>query len=297
MRSEPVLTIDPPGPVNDLAELYAIAFEQADTAARQYEELDERLAAPDEDSVKPVQRIWQSLTRRERQRGELVASRCIATFGTRPDPTQLRSLPTDRIFAQELSNFANSSLSTPYLAWGIAVRRGDRAFIFWTYVAANTEDPRIRAAAEEFAREALHDCNLLRRERRLAWHAARDQTASEIDAEGGEALSAAMLESLLSKDIEQWSRRIPADAREVLSKLGSSPLPASDPAEAQPPTETLEEIKHRALRRAEQLTSLYLEEAERATNHDSLEFAQRLAGQSITRLAELRRLAASAAAT
>ena len=53
----------------------------------------------------------------------------------------------------------------------------------------------------------------------------------------------------------------------------------------------IEKIKRRALRRAEQLSNIYLAEADSADDHSSMDFAQKLPTQSIMRLAALRHLA------
>ena len=82
--------------------------------------------------------------------------------------------PIDFVPAAEIAATSGDfSLSTPYTAWALAARHRQRAFVFWTYVIALAEDPLVRRAAEDLAREALFDGNLLRRERRLAWRAER----------------------------------------------------------------------------------------------------------------------------
>jgi len=53
----------------------------------------------------------------------------------------------------------------------------------------------------------------------------------------------------------------------------------------------IDQVKRRALRRAEQLSNIYLDEADRAADQGSMELAQKLAAQSIIRLAGLRQLA------
>ena len=93
-----------------------------------------------------------------------------------------------------------------------------------------------------------------------------------------------------------WSQGLDAAQREQLFALGPAPLP--------PPSLTLtgrdgadagyaeiEQVKRRALRRAEQLSNIYLDEADRAADQSSMELAQKLAAQSIMRLAGLRHLA------
>jgi hypothetical protein len=102
-------------------------------------------------------------------------------------------------------------LSTPYNAWALAARYRQRAFVFWTYVSALAEDPLVRVNAEDLARKVLSDGNLLRRERRLAWRAERRIGAEGATAHDGidESASAALLESLLLKDMMTWSQGLP----------------------------------------------------------------------------------------
>ena len=102
-----------------------------------------------------------------------LSAACLAACGKRPDPSDLRWTPIDLVPAAEIADIRDSSLSTPYTAWALAVRHRQRAFVFWTYVIALAEDPLVRLTAEDLAREALSDGNLLRRERRLAWRAER----------------------------------------------------------------------------------------------------------------------------
>lgn len=65
----------------------------------------------------------------------------------------------------------SSHTLTPYLALAIAVRNEERAFAFYTYVAAEAPDERTRTIAEDLAREELDHAALLRAERRRAYHA------------------------------------------------------------------------------------------------------------------------------
>ncbi len=77
---------------------------------------------------------------------------------------------------------------------------------------------------------------------------------------------------------------------------GSAPLPPPfltpvDGNDTGTKFEDIEQVKHRALRRAEQLSNIYLDDADRAADQSSMELAQKLAAQSIVRLAGLRHLA------
>ncbi len=169
MRKEPLLTAVPPAPVQSLSELYAIAFDLAQRAAQRYGALAERI----DENAWPVRGVFEVLAKRERDRCDSVSAACLAACGKRPDASDLRWAPIDLVPAAEIADIRDSSLSTPYTAWALAARHRQRAFVFWTYVIALAEDPLVRQAAENLAREALSDGNLLRRERRLAWRAER----------------------------------------------------------------------------------------------------------------------------
>ena len=290
MRSEPLLTAVPPAPVQSLAELYAIAFDLAQKTGEKYG----TLAEGTDESFWPVRSVFEVLASRERDRTDGLSAACLAACGKRPQASDLRWTPIDLIPAAELSDISDSSLSTPYTAWALAVRHRQRAFVFWTYVIALAEDPLIRLAAETLAREALSDGNLLRRERRLAWRAER---TIEDAATGHEPASAALLESLLLKDMIAWSGGLAPAQREHLLALGLAHLPPhflmpiDEDVISSPGFTDIEKIKDRVLRRAEQLSNIYLAEADSADDHSSMDFAQKLAAQSIMRLAALRHLA------
>lgn len=295
MRKEQLLTAVPPLPVRSLSELYAIAFDQAQKAARQYS----ALATQMDERLLPVRPIFEVLAGRERNRCDSLSAACLAACGKRPDASDLRWAPIDLVPAAEVADIGDSSLATPYAAWALAVRQRQRGFVFWTYVIALAEDPLVRETAEELAREALSDGNQLRRERRLAWRAERKigkEDAAKTEAGIGESGSAALLESLLLRDMMAWSQRLDPAQRKQLLALDPAPLPPpvltpSDGNDADTKIEEIEQIKHRTLRRAEQLSNIYLDDADRAVDQSSMELAQKLAARSIMRLAGLRQLA------
>jgi hypothetical protein len=282
--------------VQSLAELYAIAFDQAQKAAQQYG----TLAMQTDEQFGPVRSVFEVLAPRERKRSNSLSAACLAACGKRPDPLDLRWAPIDLVPAPEIAEIKDSGLSTPYTAWALAVRHRQRAFVFWTYVIALAEDPLVRMTAEDLAREALSDGNLLRRERRLAWRVERKIAADETAAADGndEPASAALLESLLLKDIIAWSQGLTPAQRDHVTTMDPSRLPPHflmlpDEGGADPASGEIEQIKRRALRRAEQLSNIYLDEADSATDQSSMELAQKLAAQSIMRLAGLRKIASA----
>jgi hypothetical protein len=246
-----------------------------------------------------VRSVFEVLATREHDRAASLSAACLAACDKRPDRYDLRWAPMDIVPAVEIGDVRDSSLSTPYTAWALAVRHRQRAFVFWTYIIALAEDPLVRRTAEDLAREALSDGNLLRRERRLAWRAERKIEAEDATAHDGidESASAALLESLLLKDMMTWSQRLDPAQREQFLTLGTASLPQPS---ATPPGRNgdddveygeIEHIKRRALRRAEQLSNIYLDEADHAADQSSMELAQKLAAQSIMRLAGLRQFA------
>jgi hypothetical protein len=295
MRKEPLLTAVPPAPVRSLAEFYAIAFDLAQKAAGQYGALAERV----DENFRSVGGVFEVLAARERDRAGQLSAACLAACGKRPDPSDLRWAPIDLVPAAEIADVGDSSLSTPYTAWALAARHRQRTFVFWTYVIALAGDPLVRLTAENLAREALSDGNRWRRERRLAWRAER-KIAAETAArkETGESVSAALLESLLLKDIIAWSQALTPAQRDYVLTMDPSRLPPQFPLPTDahgvdPASGEIEQIKRRALRRAEQLSNIYLDEADSADDQSSMELAQKLAAQSITRLAGLRDIASA----
>ncbi|WP_439360768.1 hypothetical protein [Bradyrhizobium sp. DASA03007] len=220
--------------------------------------------------------MFEVLSEREQERARGIEEACIDAIGRAPTEFDLRWIPMDLVPAEELSDLKNSLLSTACGAWALAVRHRDRAFIFWTYVAALAKTGIVRTAAESMAREALRDGNLLRRERRLAWRTERREALAP-DAPAATELSwAALLESLLLRDIYRWSEDAPASQRRhLLSMIGiGSPTPVPGTLDIRLHAESYDEIKRRALRHAEQLTSIYLDEADKAVDQSRLELAQ-----------------------
>ncbi len=79
------------------------------------------------------------------------------------------------------------------------------------------------------------------------------------------------------------------------SRLPPHFLTPSDERGFEPASGDIETVKRRALRRAEQLSNIYLDDADHADDESRMELAQKLAAQSIMRLASLRNVAAASA--
>ena len=88
----------------------------------------------------------------------------------------------ERYGAPPLPDWADAEqagLTDPYRALAFAVANEDRAFHFYSYVAAHAADDAVRALAEELAKEELAHAAHLRVERRKAYHAAREKPGAE----------------------------------------------------------------------------------------------------------------------
>lgn len=297
MRNTPLLTAPPTKAVTGFAELYAIALAQAERAATSYDKLATSLTDDGEhQAMGPVRYVLETLHEREQDRIAEMRLRCLATTSKPPSPCSLPWPVEDLVPSEELADLAVSALSTPYQAWAIAVRHRQRVFVFWTYVAAHATRPEIRTASETMAREALADADLLRRERRLAWRAL--QVSKQVDAERrdfDDMSSAALLESLLLKEIIRWAQGLPPAERERLIQAAGLAINDLAAATAElpgiPEDDPIGDPAARVIRYAEQLTSRYLDESDRATDQDELDLAQDLASSSIGRLARLRAFA------
>lgn len=99
-----------------------------------------------------------------------------------PDPALVRWEAPETFDADSASEIRTSRLMTPYLALSMAVRNEERAFAFWSCLAALSDDAEIKKVAEAMAREELGHVSILRKERRRAYH--REHDAARVDNQG-----------------------------------------------------------------------------------------------------------------
>ncbi len=206
-----------------------------------------------------------------------------------------------------------AQLFGPYEALAVAVRNEERAFAFYTYVAASALTEEVRRRAEGMAREELEHVSLLRRWRREAFHASRQprrrtpRTLEELFA-----LSAAM--EIASAEVNDAAAAAvgasgAVEAAAVLRRLadkarghvgGAAPnVPGSDAAEGarasgllRSGSLTAEKAVRLSIQDAEEILDTYLAAAEHATEETLLNEAQKRAEQSLGRLALTRSLLA-----
>lgn len=204
---------------------------------------------------------------------------------------------------------------TPYGALGIAVRNEERAFTFYSYLAAMAEDSDIRLRAEALAREELSHIHQLRMLRRRAFHMARnlprnprrardttelaslarglEQSSAELDdgvatilAANGETEAAAMLRNQAGAArlrAGRFSAASPGQGSATAEGIRAAGL--LDPASLT----TMGALKL-ALGNAEDVAEAYMATAEHATEDGLLRQAQGLAEEAVARLAVMRSL-------
>jgi rubrerythrin len=282
-----LLKNEPAGTLQSLDELFALANAMEKEAADRYSELAEEMRAQDRDDLAAV---FAQLAAAEREHVDSVTRWSLSRRGKAPDPALVRWDAPETFDAEAMAEIKASRLTTPYRALAMAVRNEERAFAFWSYVAAYTADPEISNAAEAMAREELAHVATLRKERRSAYHREHRERAAEGGADAPAHVDAGALESrlaLLLRDIEarvqgSWQSRARElrEEAELMSAraagFGSFPA-AIQGADAQII--------------AEVLTDAYLEGAERADDPAHLALLQMLAERAIARLAWLRSLA------
>jgi rubrerythrin len=152
-----------PPPVKSLDEMLAIAGVMEQEAAERYTQLADCMRKV---GHAEIAELLAALAAEERDHVGHVESLARRMLHRAPDANGVRrDLPTT--FGRGDSVGAAALLS-PYRALSIAVRSEERAFAFWTYVAASSTDSALRELAETFADQELKHAANLRSMRRKA---------------------------------------------------------------------------------------------------------------------------------
>jgi hypothetical protein len=212
-----------------------------------------------------------------------------ARLGKAPDPALVRWDAPETFDAQTAAEMKASRLMTPYRALAMAVRNEERAFAFWSYLAAYSHDPEIKKAAEAMAQEELGHVATLRKERRRAYHREHDgmrasRQAGDIDAGELERRLAVLVAELERAHAGAVANR----AHELL--LETTAMAAEATGVGRFPANVAQGDAEQI---AETLVDAYLESAEEADEPAGLDKLQGLAGRAIARLAWLRSLSAT----
>lgn len=269
-----------PGRVDSLDELLAVANALEQEAAARYRVLSSQMQR-EGDSAMAAQ--FEMLADIEDRHAAQVAARNETLMGHPPDPARIRwDLPAGH--DEEASRGASLS---PYQALAYAVRNEERAFAFYTYMAAEAEQPEIRAMAEDLARDELRHAAQLRHYRRRAFHADRPPSfaipetvdrlrkmARRWDAEAAAAHLALASNLDAAGETEDAANFRRLAARETDAANGAAAAAIRVPRGVAD-----------GLRLIEQAFDRYAFIAERANDELVVSEAQRLAAETVTRLA------------
>ena len=283
-----LLMSEPAGKVESLDELFALANAMEEEAAKKYSKLAEDMRRQNKDDLAEV---FAQLAAAEREHVDSVTRWSQSRRGKAPDPTLVRWEAPETFDAETADEIRTSRLTSPYRALAMAVRNEERAFAFWSYLAAYSADLEIKKAAEAMAKEELGHVSILRKERRRAFHREHDRQQGEgVTAAGPSRVDARRLELRLAAQLADLARRLegPAAARtgELLDQTmtmadatgGIGGLPGA--------------LEHQdAQTIAEALADTYLDSAENSGDQARMEVLQGLAQKAIARLAWLRSLA------
>jgi len=301
----------PPGAVDSIAEILAIADAMERAAATQYARFGAYMRQVGHDDVAEV---FEALAAEERQHVESV--RQLAASAS-PVPAAAASGGGDarrwsQVATLKTEEVGAPALLTPYKALSAAVVAEEKAFTFWTYVASRTTSEPVRRQAETMARQELVHAAKLRRARRRAYHAdpasrerargaegdqafhARRAAAARLAAEAVDFLAAAALHLEAMADRESG-----ALLREIGGALRNAErvdLPAGSADDGR--ISTLRRIEQSAAAgqagilfdaagRLEQLVEGYLDLLETSPDRRATEDLQRLGDQMVRSLARL----------
>jgi rubrerythrin len=201
------------------------------------------------------------------------------SLGRRENTVPVRE--RDQLFDDEGAGVVAPGLLSAYRAFSTAVRNEERAFVFWTYVAAHAQSNEIGSAAERMAREELGHAAKLRSERRRAFHLERStaERAASADLpliEKRLASQFADLSNLLGFKHAERSENLADDAfrraasltkTPFLSKLSLAKLPDS--------------AGDRPIALCEFLADCYLDLGENAASEHERERAQQFAAEMV----------------
>ena len=273
---------EPAGPVQSMEEFFAIAHAIEMDAAARYEEAGRLLRA---EGFQQMAELFEHLAGLERAHVGQVEQ-----WASRKDVPAIpdEPWPIPDTFDAPPEEVARSRLMTPYRVLATAVRHEQRAFAFWTYVAAHAESQDVRRASEKMALEELEHASLLRRERRNAYRLAKAHPG-EVDA-GTSLTSLATTELHLAGILENvpagdgwttFAKTLAAKSRTAAEKLQT--LAAAHATKLNAPTLPPEQADDVAAL-SEYLAEAYLRLAESSRDEHVLAAAQELAAMAINRL-------------
>ncbi|TIO29407.1 MAG: rubrerythrin family protein [Mesorhizobium sp.] len=269
-----LLKSEPFAAVTSMDELLAIAYAMEHEAIDGYSKLADHMR---QENRPDMVAVFEQLAGEESQHLGNVVHWSEKVSGKKPDLSNLQWEPTDT-FDDEGARMVAPELLSAYRAFSMAVRNEERAFLFWTYVAAQTDQDLLREAAEQMAREELGHLATLRRERRRAFHARQDARprAPVLDLPELELRLAGHLEAAAANASEAEGSSLEGLARQARERsfhiaqqpFGPSPLLRNGVSP---------DVSERAAALCELLLDCYLDFGERLPDQDSRSRAQQFA--------------------
>ncbi|MCA1514398.1 ferritin family protein [Bradyrhizobium sp. NBAIM01] len=285
-----LLGAEPTGALQSLDELFALAHAMEQEAANRYSGFADEMRRQNKNDLAAV---FTQLAAAEREHVDSVARWSQSRCGKDPDPALVRWEAPETFDAETAAEVNTSRLLTPYRALAMAVRNEERAFAFWSYLAAYSRDAEVKKASEAMAREELGHVAALRKERRRAYRHEHERSRAETSAEPRPPhIDAQRLELRLAAQLAEMEPRLSGPAAVRIRGIRQQAIEMADAAVGAGSFPAPMERKG-PLEVAEALVDGYLEGAERATDAAHLERLQRLAEQAISRLAWLRSLSAA----
>ena len=159
-----LLRAEPAGKLHSLDELFALANAMEQEAATRYEGFADEMRLQNKTDLAAV---FTQLAAAEREHVDSVARWSQSRLGRAPDPALVRWEGPEIFDRETVAEIRTSRLLTPYRALSLAVRNEERAFAFWSYVAAFAEHSEIKRAAERCFKTAkgLRTIEILKGER------------------------------------------------------------------------------------------------------------------------------------
>ncbi len=276
------LNAEPAGQVRTMEEFFAVAHAIETDAAARYDEASRLLRA---EGFEQIAAVFEHLAGLERAHVGQVEQ-----WASRKDMRAIshEPWPIPDTFDAPPEEVARSRLMTPYRVLASAVRHEQRAFAFWTYVAAHADSEDVRQASEKMALEELEHASLLRRERRNAYRLAKahpgeeDASTSLTSLASTERHLANVLENVPAGDgWTTFAKTLAAKSRTAAEKLQT--LAAAHATKLNTPTLPPEQADD-VTALSEYLAEAYLRLAESSRDEHVLAAAQELAAMAINRL-------------
>ena len=167
MLAMSLLAQEPDAPAATLSELFGLAAAMESEAVRLYAMLEGEMSRQ---GAEDVAAVFRRLVTMEQSHVGAVATIGRTLLGHAVPPFPAGDASVWHRVMLPTADEAVSTVLTPYRALSIAVRAEERAFAFYSYLAAGTADQALRHHAEALAAEELQHAALLRMERRKAYH-------------------------------------------------------------------------------------------------------------------------------